>query len=256
MAIFTYGDTNLYYEESGAGEPLLLITGWGGTIDEFASLREELARSFRVIAVDAPGSGNSGPQPRTYTSTYYRDDIPLFLALLEALEATPAHLAGFSDGGEYELLMAAEYPECARSLVTWGAAGTLGTDAQFADLMANVIDDPIPPMTGFSEYMKGAYGEENARTMTRSAAAAFRTIIEAGGDISRSQADKIRCPALLITGEHDFLASPAVVRELAGAMANVEFKEAAGAGHPVHMECPDWLTRTVSTWLSGQSAGK
>src|SRR5215218_10000008 len=100
MAWFDLGEARVYYEESGSGEPLLLLPGWGGTIDELAQLRETLSANFRVIAADLPGSGKSGPQPRTYTPTYYQDDAPVFLALLDGIGASPAHLVGFSDGGE------------------------------------------------------------------------------------------------------------------------------------------------------------
>jgi valacyclovir hydrolase len=250
MAWFDHGEAHVYYEESGAGDPLLLLPGWGGTIDELTQLREALAPRFRVIAADLPGSGKSGPQPRTYTPTYYQDDASVFLAMLDTLGATPARLAGFSDGGEYCLLIAALKPSAVRSVVTWGSAGSLGNNPAMADPMLTIIDDPIPPMREFSAYMKAAYGEANARVMTQSAAKTFRAIIEAGGDISRSRAADISCPALLITGEHDFLATPALVSEMARAIPNGEYLEAKDASHPIHHEQPAWLTEVIVDWLS------
>jgi valacyclovir hydrolase len=252
VARFDHGDASIVYEEAGAGDPVLLMPGWGGSIDELAALRSALTPSFRVIAADVPGSGKSGPQPRTYTPAYYRDDATAFLALLAAIYASPAHLIGFSDGGEYALLMAAEEPRAVRSVAAWGAAGTRGTNPAMADPMATLIDDPIPPMRGFAAYLTAAYGEANARVKTRTAAAAFRSIIEAGGDISRSRAAEIACPALLIAGEHDFLATPALVAEMAGAIPNGEYVEAAGAGHAVHHDRPEWLVETIVGWLTAR----
>lgn len=246
MSYFDREGARLYYEDEGTGEPVLLIPGWGGSIAELAPIRQLLAQRYRVVAVDPPGSGKSGPQPRTYTAGYYRDDVPHFVALLEALGAAPAHLVGFSDGGEYELLLAALHPEKARSLAVWGAAGSLGSNPEMADLMTSVIDDPIPPMAGFSDYMKATYGEQNARIMTRSAGAAFRKMIEAGGDLSRPVAGQIRCPATLITGEHDFLATPALVADMARAIPAGEFVEVKGAGHPVHHEQPEKLMEIIA----------
>ena len=250
MAWFEHGGSRVYYEESGTGDAVLLLPGWGGTIDEFGQLREALAANFRVIAADLPGSGKSGPQPRTYTPAYFQDDVSVFLAMLDALGASPAHFIGFSDGGEYELLMAAQQPSAVRSIVTWGAAGSFGTNVQMADAMLSLIDDPIPPMAGFSAHMKASYGEANARIMTRSFGTTLRAIMEAGGDLSRSRAASISCPALLITGEHDFLATPALVADMARAMPHGEFLEAKGASHPVHHEQPVWLTETIAGWLS------
>jgi valacyclovir hydrolase len=252
MAWFEDGGSRIYYEESGTGDPVLLLPGWGGTIDEFGALRAALAAKFRIIAADVPGSGKSGPQPRTYTPAYYQDDARVLLGMLDAMDASPAHLVGFSDGGEYALLMAALKPNAVRSIVTWGSAGSLGTNVQMADAMATLVDDPIPPMTDFSAYMKSTYGEANARVMTQTAATSFRTIMEAGGDISRSRAASISCPALLITGEHDFLATPALVSDMAGAIRGGEFLEAKGASHPVHHEQPEWLVETIAGWLAKQ----
>jgi valacyclovir hydrolase len=170
--------------------------------------------------------------------------------MLDSIGASPAHLVGFSDGGEYALLMAVIRPEAVRSIVTWGAAGSLGDNRQMAGAMSTIIDDPLPPMRDFSAYMKETYGEANARVMTQSLASTLLEIMNAGSDLSRSHATKITCPALLITGEHDPLAPPALVSDMASAMVNGEFLEAKDASHPVHHEQPEWLTKTITGWLS------
>jgi valacyclovir hydrolase len=218
-------------------------------ISDLRPLADALSSDFRVVAADNPGSGKSGPQPRRYEASYYREDAELFLAMLDALDASPAHLVGFSDGGEYQLLMAALRPDKVRSVAAWGAAGTMGEDLTFVGYLESLIDDPAPPMLGFSAYMRATYGLENARIMTQSAAAAFREIIVAGGDISRSRAKDIACPTLLITGEHDFITTPALVSDMANAIPNGRFLEAEGASHLVHHQNPEWLMQTIVDWL-------
>jgi valacyclovir hydrolase len=247
---FEHGQSRVYYEESGSGTPLLLLPGWGGSIEELAPLRDALNSRFRVIAADLPGSGKSGPQPRTYTLSYLEDDAHTFLAMVEALQAAPAHVVGFSDGGEYALLMAAIKPEAVRSIATWGSAGSLGDNRPMAEAMASIVDDPIPPMREFSTYLKSVYGEDNARVMTQSFAKSLLAIMDAGSDISRSRAANIACPSLLITGENDFLAPPSLVADMAGAIAKGEFIEAKGASHDVHHEQPQWLIETITGWLA------
>ena len=250
MAWFDQEDAHIFYEDSGNGESVLLLPGWGGTIDELVPLREALTPRFRVIAADLPGSGKSGPQPRTYTPGYHERDARALLAMLDAIGASPAHLVGFSDGGEYALLMAAVRPDAVRSVVAWGAAGSLGNNRELAGAMSTIIDDPIPPMHEYSEYMKAAYGEANARIMAQSLASTLLAIMDAGGDLSRSRAAEISAPALLIAGENDPMASPALVSDMAQAMQNADFVEAMGAGHAIHHEQSEWLTETVVGWLS------
>ena len=126
MAWFEHNGSRIYYEEQGTGTAVLVLPGFAGNIEEFAVLRDALvAAGYRVIAADLPGSGRSEPQPRTYTATYFEDDAGSFAALLEHLATGPAHLMGFSDGGDISLLMAALTPGVARSVVSWGAAGVL-----------------------------------------------------------------------------------------------------------------------------------
>ncbi len=126
MAWFEHGTSLIYYEAQGSGTPVLVLPGLFGSIEEFSGLRDALVMAgYRVIAADLPGSGRSEPQPRAYTASYYEEDTHAFAALLQHLESGPAHLMGFSDGGEISLLMAALMPGVARSVVTWGAAGVL-----------------------------------------------------------------------------------------------------------------------------------
>ena len=128
--------------------------------------------------------------------------------------------------------------------------GKLEAPPGMVEALGNVVDNPIPPLQEFSNYLKSAYGEENARAMTRSWAKAFGEIIDGGGDISRKRAGEIACPALLITGEQDFIAPPTAVSELAGAMQKAEFIEAKGATHMVHHDSPDWLAKMIVDWLA------
>jgi pimeloyl-ACP methyl ester carboxylesterase len=240
----------VYYEDTGQGDPVLLLPGWGGNIAEFGGLRRELACGFRVIAADLPGSGRSEPQPRRYEPGYYLRDAQTLLGLLDARGIAAAHLVGFSDGGEEALLMAAARPGCALSVVTWGAAGQVAATIDDLTAIGRAIDHPSEALLPLAAYLADAYGAETARIMTGTWAAAMRGIVAAGGDISRSRAAAITCPALLITGTHDEFCPPDMVREMADAIPRGQFVEAEGAGHPVHLRNGAWLTSTVMTWLS------
>ena len=251
MAWFEHGTSRIYYEEQGSGTAVLVLPGFAGSIEEFAALREALvAAGYRVIAADLPGSGRSEPQPRTYTATYYEEDARSFASLLQHLETGPAHLIGFSDGGMTALLMAALTPGVARSVVTWGAAGTISDPGgHLVEAMYNIVDHPIPPLQGLRDYLVSTYGEANARAMTQSMATAKTDIIEAGGDVSLSKAGNITSPVLLIAGDHDIFAPPALASELADRARTAEVLVAEGAEHNVYMDRPEWLMQTILDWL-------
>jgi valacyclovir hydrolase len=255
MAWFEHDASRIYYEETGSGEPVLLLPGSFGSIQEFSGLRETLAASgYWVIAADPPGSGRSEPQPRNYTATYFdtyfEEDAAAFAALLRHLAVGPAHLLGFSAGGELLLLMAGLTPDIVCSVVTWGAAGKLSDpDGRLVDAFRNVVDHPIPPLQQFRERLIATYGEANARAMTQSVAAAHSQIIDRGGEIGLRQADNITCPVLLITGEHDMMAPWPLVSQSATRIRTAEALKADGAGHDVHNARPDWLAQTILDWL-------
>jgi valacyclovir hydrolase len=240
----------LYYEDSGRGETVVLLPGWGGSIAGLGNFRRELSDGFRVIAADLPGSGRSQPQPRRYATGYYADDAQTLIGLLDELEVDAAHFVGFSDGGEEALLIAALEPARARSVVTWGAAGQIvATPAELAAL-ATIVDTPDESLLPLAAYLVQAYGAQNARIMAATWADAMRGIVDAGGDISRQRAELITCPALLIAGTSDPFCPPDLVREMAEAVPRGEFREAAGAGHDVHLSHHRWLAEAVLDWLS------
>lgn len=250
MAWFEHNTSRIYYEEHGSGEPVLLLPGFAGSFEELSALKEALATRYRVIAADLPGSGRSEPQPRVYPATFYADDARSFVALLEHVMAGATQLVGYSDGGEVALLMAALAPAIARSVVTWGAAGAITEGHRpLLEMFSNVVDNPIEELEGFSNYLKATYGKANARTMTQNYAVAVGAVIDNGGDISLSRAGGITCPVLLIVGEHDFFALPALVSQLAARIQDVEALEVAGVGHDVHEERPEWLVQTIVDWL-------
>jgi pimeloyl-ACP methyl ester carboxylesterase len=250
MAWFERDGNRIRYEEQGTGDPVLLLPGLGGRIEELASVVHALSPQFRIVAADLPGSGESEPIPREYTPDYYEDDARTLAQLVHEVIGPPAHLVGFSDGGEVALLMAIEDPAIARSVAVWGAAGSLPSEAAgMAAAMGEIVDHPMPGMEGFRDYFVRAYGEENARRTTRSWAAAAAGIIARGGSLSRDRATEIRCPVLLIAGEHDELARPDVVRDLADRIPGAEAVVAADAGHGVSWDRPEWLNETLLAFL-------
>jgi valacyclovir hydrolase len=239
-----------YYEDRGRGDAVVLMPGWGGSIAGLGRLRRDLADGFRVVAVDLPGSGKSGPQPRHYTPDYYQEDAAVLLGLLDELAIGAAHLVGFSDGGEEALLMAALRPGCALSVFTWGAMGQIVALPADLEALASAITSPTGALAPLADYLTAVYGPANATIMTQTWSSAMRGILDAGGDISRSLAARIRCPALLVAGTYDMLCPPDKTRELAQVIPRGQFAEAHGAGHEVHISHGDWLSATAVRWLA------
>jgi pimeloyl-ACP methyl ester carboxylesterase len=139
-----FADVNgarLYYEVSGEGEPLLLLSGLGMNHLGWALQIPVYAREFKVIAFDNRGTGqSSSPEGVDYTIALLADDAA---ALLDALGVDAAHVYGVSLGGMIAQEMALRHPEKVRSLIlgaTWpGGPNTVPPEASAAAALAEFV---------------------------------------------------------------------------------------------------------------------
>ena len=144
--------------------------------------------------------------------------------------------------------MAALQPGRALSVVTWGAVGQIVASPQQLDALAHVIDHPDGPLKELAAYLAQAYGADGARIMTGSWAEAMRELIGAGGDMSRSRAPSITCPALMIAGSADPFCPPGLVRDMTSAIPRGRYLEIDG-GHDLYQSHHRVLVSTISGWL-------
>ncbi|HET6571736.1 MAG TPA: alpha/beta hydrolase [Solirubrobacterales bacterium] len=125
------GGSELYYERTGSGEPLLLIQGMSATHRAWGrDFLAPLEESFECIVFDNRGMGLSGEARMPFTVAEMAGDVA---ALLEALEIERAHVLGISMGGMIAQELALAHPGRIRSLslgATYcgGPEGTLMAD--------------------------------------------------------------------------------------------------------------------------------
>lgn len=138
MAVFESGDTRLYYEEHGSGEPLLLIApgGMRSSVPLWANAPWDvighLAQRYRVIAMDQRNAGqSSGPVSATDGWDSFAADQ---LALLDHLGVDRFVTAGMCIGGPYCLGLAAHAPERVRAVVLFQPIGLDGNRDIFYEL--------------------------------------------------------------------------------------------------------------------------
>src|SRR3954471_1815554 len=121
--------TELYWESTGEGAPVLLVMGLGLSGGAWWRTVDTLSRRFRVITFDNRGVGRSRGLAPAYTTEALADDA---VAVLDALEIDQANVYGLSLGGMVAQQIALRYPGRVRSLVL-GATTPGGRHAQLAD---------------------------------------------------------------------------------------------------------------------------
>jgi pimeloyl-ACP methyl ester carboxylesterase len=167
----------------------------------------------------------------------------------------PYHVLGFSDGGESALFMGIHGSNQIRTIVVWGAAGTLHSGLSWMlDGIHGLIDNPADFQERWRNLLIERHGERAARSTTQSWAKACRSVLDAGGDLSLSRVNEIRCPVLVIAGEDDPFAPTSAVSDLVSRIPNGELMIVPETGHLVHHERRDWFNDTVLSWLARQGA--
>ncbi|MEA3053154.1 MAG: hypothetical protein QOG72_2057 [Sphingomonadales bacterium] len=100
----------LHYVEQGSGPPIVMIHGLGGQLRNFGRpMVEDLARDYRVIRVDRPGSGYS---PRgSGTSARLRVQAETIAEFIRILKLDRPLIVGHSLGGALALSLALNHPD-------------------------------------------------------------------------------------------------------------------------------------------------
>jgi len=108
------GNIEMYYEEYGAGKPLLLLHGFGGCSQNWHPFIDQLSEQHRLILVDLRGHGHSTNPDKTFTHREAANDV---LLLLDKLGIDQCSAMGMSTGGMTLLHMATSQPRRIGSMV-------------------------------------------------------------------------------------------------------------------------------------------
>ncbi len=104
----------MYYEEYGAGKPLVLLHGFGGCAQNWHPFTATLSEHHRLIVVDLRGHGYSTNPENKFTHQQAASDVFL---LLEKLGIDHFSAMGMSSGGMTLLHMATSQPQRIDSMV-------------------------------------------------------------------------------------------------------------------------------------------
>ena len=254
------------YERAGDGPPVALGHGFvGDGISTWANQIEALSRDFTVVAWDAPGAGRSGDPPGGFRAADFAD---CWVALLDALGFTRAHLVGASFGGIVALAVADRHPMLPSSLtLVGGYAGWRGS------LPGEEVDERLSYCLRVSELP----GEDFARALTPSmfsaaapesavaafsasmhsfSPAGFRTMARASAEADlRHVLPGISVPTLLVYGDQDTRAPLTVAEHLHSTIPDSQLVVLPGVGHACPVEAPDAVSHELGEFLTSVEEG-
>jgi len=274
MSVAKIGSLELYYEEHGSGDPLLLIMGLAADSQAWMFQVPDFAQRYRTIAFDNRGVGRSSKPAGPYTIHEMADEAA---GLLDVLSIPRAHVVGVSMGGMIAQELVLRHPEKVRGLVlactypepdsdveqrrqfsltqfggSVDASGAMKIDVSainplmfLQQLLPTVfnqafIDRELPKlMQVFSGALQWGFSME----------AILGQVAAVMSHRATDRLHQIKSPTLVITGDADRLVPPANSDILAREIAGAKLVKIPGGSHGFNFETPELFNREVLSFL-------
>jgi pimeloyl-ACP methyl ester carboxylesterase len=229
---------------------VVLLHGFGASLQTWDVWAEGLAATHRVVRIDLPGSGLSPPDP----VHDYRDErsLQLLRALLDDLGLPRASLVGHSMGGRIAWTFAAQFPERIDKLVLVAPDGFASLGFEYGkamdvpaslSLMRHVLPKPLLRMN-----LQAAYARPES--LTDAVTTRYHDLILAPGarqamldrlaqtvlQEPESLLRQIKAPTLMIWGQDDAMIPSSNARDYLQAIVGSRLFVCPGVGHLPHEE--------------------
>ncbi len=261
------GDWHLRVRDSGPRDApaVILLHGFGASLDTWDAWADALARRHRVIRFDLPGSGLSAPdRAGDYTDAR---SVALLLALMDRLGVARASLVGHSIGGRIAWTFAALHPERVDKLVLvapdgFASPGFAYGKAPAVPALLQAMRFVLPKAL-LRMNLEPAYA--NPAVLTDAVTTRYHDLMLAPGARAAMLArmaqtvlvdpvpvlKRIRAPTLLVWGERDAMIPFANSADYLAAVPDVRRVAIADAGHVVQEEASDASVAAAVDFLDG-----
>jgi len=218
------GNAKIYTETYGEGEPLLLLHGNNGSIEDFYLQIPFLAKHFKVIAIDTRGQGRSTDlSTDAYSYNTFAADL---YKVINELGLQKVSILGWSDGGNTALSFNIAHPTMVNKVIAIGAnlnpAGV--SDSLMATFRNQLEVDVLPKKHRLIQLML-----EHPH-------------------ITDAQLKQIKNPLLVVAGSNDVI-KPEHTKLIADKIGGAKLEIIANATHYVPFEQPNQLNKVIIDFL-------
>jgi 3-oxoadipate enol-lactonase len=238
--------TSLFYEQVGDGSPIVFIHGLGGTGNVWHAQRIGLAKYFKVITVDLPGSGRSDKSQREYSMEKWVEQLAGFA---DAISLDTFVLVGHSMTTVLAQKFASAYGARLRALVLCGPLTELAPPAKDAftkraqtverDGMIAVVDGILngaltaAAREGSNAALAGLYRELLLSNDPLHYAGHIRSLIAGSAKLDQ---DRIDVPTLILVGDQDGVTPLTLCQPIMQAIRGCRIKVIPGTAHLTMLE--------------------
>lgn len=254
----------VHYRINGSGHPLVLIHGTGASLHTWERWTELLAADFKVISLDMPAFGLTGPNPTgEYSLEFYAQFLDDFL---NEIGVDQPYIAGNSLGGGIAWRYAVMFPDKVKKLVLLDASGypsdkapplafQLAKSKFWSTILLN-----FTPKSLFEKSLKEVYYNDELvtpelidryyqfylRTGNRQA---FIDRVRSVRYSDPALIKTIRCPTLIIWGETDEWVPVSNAYKFEKDIPGAELIVYEKVGHLPMEEIPEQTSRDLKTFL-------
>lgn len=267
-------DPKISYIDQGSGDKtIILVHGLASNAGFWRYNIPELAKHFRVIAVDLPGYGKSEKGDYSYTMSFYAEQIK---KLIDELQLKNVVYVGHSMGGQIGIKLAIKYPTLLSKLILASPAGFEEFQRGEGDWLRSVMtmkgvksttEEGIRRNLAMNFYNWNDKWEwmVEERVRMRKAADfdefAYTVVRCVNGMLDEPTFNKlnlIKTPTLVVYGKYDGLIpnpylNPGHTAEVfingAKDIGNVQLVELEDAGHMIQIEKSDKFNQAVLNFL-------
>jgi pimeloyl-ACP methyl ester carboxylesterase len=246
----------MYYEVSGAGEPLIVLHGAYMNIPTMGAIIPKLAQTHKVYALELQGHGRTNDIDRPITYPNLADDVSAFM---DAIGLAKADVFGYSMGSIAGLQLAIRHPAKVNKLVfASGSYDVKGFQPEFAAMIPQMTVDMFVGMPLAADYRKLAPNPNGFPELVRKLIA-----LEKEPMAWEAEVKALKTPVLIITGDADVATlehSVKLFRLLGGGafgdmgkpLPASRFAVLPATSHTAVITQPDLLLAFIEPFLTGQ----
>lgn len=251
----------LNYKTYGQGEPLLILHGLFGTLDNWQTIAKKLADYYTVYVPDLRNHGRS-PHLPDMDYPVMAEDLKAFM---EAHWMFKAHLIGHSMGGKVAMQFALHYPDMTDKLIVVDIApkAYAGGHDEIFDALQALDLNTISEREDADAFLETRIPDKGVRqflmkNLTRNKAGGYEwkmnlpALVAHYSDIlAPVDGDAFDGPTLFLRGELSNYVLDSDLPDIRKLFPNAELETVKGAGHWVHADQPVGLLEQVMGYLKG-----
>ncbi|NDL56240.1 alpha/beta fold hydrolase [Phytoactinopolyspora mesophila] len=232
------GEVNLWYDEKGAGSPVVLMHGGFSDSRDFAGNLDTLSSRHRLLLPERRGHGHTADVAGPITIENMAADMTGFV---ERVVGGPAALVGYSAGASVALWFATQRPDLVSDLVLIsGAFDPAGL------IMRPDAEGEWPPQVVAAYAEVSPDGGDHFPVIARKIADS----VDQGSPLTADDLGRVGCPALVVAADDDIVTLEHTV-ELYRALPDGYLAIVPGSSHLLLHEHPDHCTQLIGAFLAG-----